>query len=145
METIIENRPQTTEVFETPQKQVNLNLDFEKKHRTIKEAVLEILKNNEDAVKSDFILYMEYLKFSGQIEIKDFGEHIVIKVNKENMPQITPPWSVTRIRRELRADNEVQYDPQTQKKRERMEKENQAYFNPKVEVNEYNREFTEAF
>jgi len=132
METIVENR----QIVE---------FNFYKNKKTMREQVLEILKNNEDAVKSDFILYLEYLKLSSQVKIKDFGEHIIIKVNKEDMLKITPPESISRQRRILHEDQDITYDEKTEKKRERAEKEFRGHYHKGEPLTEFNNQFSQTF
>lgn len=114
-------------------------------NETIRNKVLEICKNNELACKNDLILYLEYLKLTNRIEIEDFGEHITLKINKENLLKLPMPESISRVRRALRKEELIFYDEETEEKREKHQSEIKNYFHNKKANNDYYGQIDERF
>ena len=139
------------EVFETKRIEEEthenniFNFNIVDSNKTIKECVKQIIERNNLAMKNDLVLYLECLRILNQAQIKDWGEHITIKINKEDLNKIIMPSSVSRCRRELKSENEIFYDKKTEEKRERLEKEHKEYYSKKSQISEYNNQFTTPF
>ncbi len=114
-----------TEVLEKPETietiEVKGNSKINHINRT-ENLILEICKKNPSAVKNDTVLYFEYLKLTGQIDMKMQGTEFLISIQKDKFPNLTKASAITRLRRDLHKNGKLVYDQETEQARENYEK-----------------------
>lgn len=76
---------------------------FEESHTKTKRLVQEILEYYPLATNNDFVLYTEYLRVSGLLEVTSGKDNFVLKIPRMKIRFIPSPESITRARRSLNA------------------------------------------
>ena len=97
-------------------------------HKSMMDDVLEILNENPICCKNDVLLYFEYLKLIGQIDMKVVGSEILISIQKSEINRLKKPESVSRCRRELHKLGLINYDRKTEDKRSKSEEAYHSHY-----------------
>lgn len=120
--------PQTYEY-----KDLFVDESFINNQKNTEEILLEIAHKQEDILSNDLLLYIHFLKITKQAEVKDWGEHITLKIKKPKLlgKKITQPSSLSRVRRKLRQDNKIFYDEDTEEQRKYQRKNYERYYGNK--------------
>lgn len=85
---------------------------------TIKENVKMILQDNPTALKNDLALCIEFWSLTRQIKVTYSKDDVILRIRRDNLNSITLPESISRARRELHENKEIEYDEQTEMARE---------------------------
>ncbi len=99
-----------------------------KGHNSMMDNVLKILNEKPICCKNDSLLYFEYLKLIGQIDMKVVGSEILISIQKSDINKLKKPESVSRCRRELHKLGLINYDRETEDRRAKSEKAYHSHY-----------------
>lgn len=75
--------------------------EFEEEHKRYKNMVKEILEYYDKATNNDFILYIEFLRLLGLMQVTSGKDNFVLKIPRDKIKFIPSPESITRARRVL--------------------------------------------
>jgi len=81
--------------------------NFKEQQRKYKCLIQEILENYNKATNNDVILIFEFWNLMGQMKITESADRkeVIVHIKKEDVPFITSPETITRIRRILNSKN----------------------------------------
>lgn len=96
----------------------------------IRYIVKDIINTYPISASNDLILYLEYLKSVGQATITQGKDDLIIRIKKEDIKnkRINAPETISRIRRELFSQGEIDYDEETKANRKNQEEEIKNYY-----------------
>ena len=102
--------------------------ELEMEQTTIRNTILQITKTNKQLLKNDLLLYLAYIKATKEATIEDDGRNLILTIPKTSIPSITKPSSICRTRRELYLAGEIEYDEETEIRRDRKRKLMREYY-----------------
>lgn len=113
---IINTNPDSLINYESPKVELDV---FAEADKTIRNNVLKLTKHDPTTLKNDLLLYIKYLKLTGQAEVGDGGDEITIRIKKDRLFSIIVPESVSRARRDLYKDGDIVYDDEITDRRKK--------------------------
>jgi len=115
MQVEVENK----NVIETVEKE-GISKFHPNKRRIVEENVKKIILENEETSKNDLLLCIEYWKFTHQISVRYNKDEILVSFDKNKLGKMTAPESISRARRQLKRDGEIDYDEETESSRKKL-------------------------